>query len=152
MSLGLAPRRRYPQLMAHPLMVDLDDPFLDRVREIALAFPGAEERISHGRPNFFTTKTFLHWSEGTKWAGSRDYPRALVVLPEAAERPALEQDERFFLPAYLEPYGWVGLDLTRSGVEGREDVDWAEVAELIEQSYRLTAPARLVAQLDREAT
>lgn len=138
--------------MAHPLMVDLDDPFLERVREIALALPAAQERISHGRPNFFTTTTFLHWSASLKGRGKRGCPRALVVLPEAVERPALEQDERFLLPAYLGPSGWIGLDLARGGAAGRGDVDWAEVAELVEQSYRLTAPIFLVRRLDQQRT
>ena len=49
--------------------------------------------------------------------------------------------ERFFVPQYTGPKGWVGawLDV---------DPDWDEIAELIEESYRLVAPKRLVAQLD----
>ena len=50
--------------------------------------------------------------------------------------------ERFHIPAYLGPRGWVGLwlDLPR--------IDWDEVESLIVDAYRLTAPKRLVAQLD----
>ena len=49
----------------------------------------------------------------------------------------------FFVPAYLGAKGWIGcrLDLPR--------VDWAEVEELVVDSYRLVAPKRLVALLDR---
>ena len=47
-------------------------------------------------------------------------------------------DDRFFVPAYYGPSGWVGLDFTAA------EVDWGEVADLVEQSYRNTAPARLV--------
>lgn len=35
--------------MAHQLMFDGDVPFLERLREIALALPGAAEKVSHGR-------------------------------------------------------------------------------------------------------
>jgi predicted DNA-binding protein (MmcQ/YjbR family) len=52
--------------------------------------------------------------------------------------------ERFFVPPYSGPKGWVGawLDV---------DQDWDELTELIEESYRLVAPKRLVAQLDARA-
>jgi hypothetical protein len=46
------------------------------------------------------------------------------------------------VPACLGPAGWLGLDLD-------ERTDLEEVAELLEDSFRLTAPARLVATLDR---
>ena len=47
---------------------------------------------------------------------------------------------RFFVPPYVGKSGWVGVYL-----DG--DVDWGELAELLRDSYRLTAPKRLVAQL-----
>jgi hypothetical protein len=47
------------------------------------------------------------------------------------------------VPAYLGPAGWLGLDLD-------ERTDLEEVGELLEDSFRLTAPARLVATLDRQ--
>lgn len=50
-------------------------------------------------------------------------------------------DPRGYVPAYLGPSGWVGVDLD-SGT------DWTEVDELLESSYRLTAPPRLIAELD----
>jgi predicted DNA-binding protein (MmcQ/YjbR family) len=62
-------------------------------------------------------------------------------MVDAEDRLALSQDMRFFVPAYLGPSGWIGLDLTKK-------TDWAEVAELVEASYRQTAPTKLVAQLD----
>jgi hypothetical protein len=34
------------------------------------------------------------------------------------------------------------------GVRLDDDVDWREVAELIEDAYRVIAPAKLVARLD----
>ena len=54
---------------------------------------------------------------------------------------ALAQDSRFFTPAYWGPFGWLGLDLSGN-------VDWEEVTELVEESYRNTAPKKLVAELE----
>lgn len=128
--------------MAHPARFDDDDPLLARVRDFALALPGAAEKLSHGRPTFFTKKVFAifggvvkgdHGSDALRWS--------LVFLPDAEERPALLEDPRVVVPGYEGAYGWLALDL-------RGDVDWAEVAELVESSYRATAPARLVADLD----
>lgn len=129
--------------MPHPLMFDPADPLLARVRALCLAYPEAAERISHGRPNFFTTRTFCYFggSERAGGAGWIAHDSAVLVKPDPADAPALRQDPRFFVPAYLGPHGWLGLDVGA-------DTDGAELAELIDASYRVTAPARLVRLLD----
>ena len=50
--------------------------------------------------------------------------------------------ERFYLPDYIGPRGWFGMRLDR----GR--VAWGEVAEILERSFRLTAPPTCIAKLD----
>lgn len=55
---------------------------------------------------------------------------------------AAAEPERFFIPAYNGKKGWLGVRLDVDAV------DWDEVARLIEDAYRLTAPKSLVAQLD----
>ena len=44
--------------MPHPIMFADDDPDLAEVRTIALGFPDAFEKVSHGRPAFFVSKMF----------------------------------------------------------------------------------------------
>lgn len=128
--------------MVHPLMFDEDDPVLARVRRIALALPGADEKVSHGRPAFFTTKVFGYYGGSIKVDGAYEqHSQSIVVLPDAEEARALLEEERCYRPAYLAPSGWVGVDLDAAS-------DWDEVAELVESSYRNTAGSRLVAQLD----
>lgn len=114
------------------------DPLLARLRPIALAMPESEERISHGRPWFFHAggAGFAVYGSGTKGLQKVMHPRALVVHVDADEYPARTQDPRFFVPAYLGPKGWLGLDL--------QDADWTEVAELVDASWRFAAPARLL--------
>ncbi|MZD05352.1 MmcQ/YjbR family DNA-binding protein [Streptomyces sp. SID5785] len=136
--------------MPHPVMFDDDDPYLVRLRRVALAFPGAEERVAHGRPGFRAGKFFAWYGGSTK--GTADtrvpYDQALLVLPDEGDRAALADDPRFFAPAYLAPSGWIGLDLTAGGGTGPDDVDWQEVAELLDASYRQVAGVRRTAALD----
>ncbi len=132
--------------MPHPIMFREDDPLLADVRSIALAFPEAYEKISHGRPAFFVSKMFVMYGGSVKPATKGDYfqyPHSIIVKVDESERRALEQDTRFFFPAYLGPSGWRGLDLTAT-----KKIDWDEVGELIDASYRLVAPRKLVKQLD----
>jgi hypothetical protein len=51
---------------------------------------------------------------------------------------------RYFRPPYVGGRGWVGVYLDVPGAP----VDWAEVAELVGEAYRVVAPRRLVARLD----
>ena len=70
------------------------------------------------------------------------YPHSVLVKVDESDRRALEQDGRFFYPAHLGPSAWVGLDLRAA------DVDWDEVGELVDASYRMVASKKLVAVLD----
>ena len=128
--------------MPHPLMFSSDDPLLARVRRIALALPEADEKVSHGRPAFFTQKVFCYFGGSVRVDGEWvAHDAAIMVRPDPDDDPALRQDQRFWEPAYLGPSGWLGIDLT-------DDTDWQEIAELVDASYRMTAPRRLVEELD----
>lgn len=123
-------------------MFDDDDPVLARVRELALGFPGADMKVSHGRPAFFTTKVFCYYGASVKVDGTwLPHDRSVVVQANSADREALRQLPGAYVPAYLGPSGWTGLDIDA-------DTDWDEIRDLLEDSYRETAPARLVRSLD----
>jgi len=112
-----------------------------------LGFPETYEKVSHGRPAFFASKMFAMYGGSAKPSNRVgdyiQYPQSLMVKVDESDRRALEQDTRFFFPAYLGPAGWLGLDLT-----ARKKVDWGEVRELVDASYRMVAPKKLVKQLD----
>lgn len=128
--------------MSHPLMFDADDPLLARVRALALALPDAAEKITHGHPAFYTTKVFAYYGGSIKVDGEYvSHRQSLVIRPDLAGRALLLADARCYVPAYLGASGWVGLDLD-------EGTDFAEVADLLEDSYRLTAGPRRVARLE----
>ncbi|MGL6234742.1 MAG: MmcQ/YjbR family DNA-binding protein [Segniliparus sp.] len=133
--------------MSHPIMFTDDDLGLKELRELVGALPGTAEVVAWGRPTFraglANKKIFAWYGGGVKTAdGHRSHPHSLIVLPDPGDRKALEADGRFFYPAYLGPRGWLGLDFTAA------PVDWAEVAELLEDSYRQVVPKKLAAELD----
>lgn len=129
--------------MSHPLRYDPDDPMLAKVRQIAFEFPGADEKISHGRPAFFTKKIFVMYSGSLKIDGEWiEHSQSIVFLPDPEEKPALVADPRCWVPAYWGPYGWLGWDIDAAA-------DFEEVTELIEVSFRLTAGKRLISELDQ---
>ncbi|GAA4422635.1 MmcQ/YjbR family DNA-binding protein [Georgenia halophila] len=135
-------------------MFDDDDPYLVRLRRVALEFPDAEEQVGHGRPQFragASGKVFAVYGSGTKGPAATRvmYPHGLVLLPDEDDRLALAADPRVFVPAYYVPSGWIGIDLADGGT-APEDVDWQEIAELLDASYRQVAGRSRVARLDAD--
>ena len=130
--------------MAHPKMFDDDDPMLERVRAIALSLPEAQEKISHGRPAFFTKKIFAHYGGTEKLASGEmvQHPQALLVLLDPMDAEVVLERSDSFVPMYLGPSGWVGLEIA--------DFDDGEIRELIVASFRNTASARLIKALGIE--
>jgi hypothetical protein len=109
----------------------------ERVREICLGFPGADEKLSHGAPSFhvrgkmFLTFVDSHHGDGrlAVWCKSTaDEQRRLV-----AENPL-----RFFVPPYVGVKGWLGVCVDA------QNADWIELSILVEEGWRLIAPPRLV--------
>ncbi|HMU79297.1 MAG TPA: MmcQ/YjbR family DNA-binding protein [Microthrixaceae bacterium] len=115
------------------------DAALAAVRRICLDLPEATEKLSHSSPTFFVRRTFVmfhddHHGDGRLaiWCAAPDGAQALMVESEP---------ERFFVPPYVGHRGWLGVRLD-------VDVDWDEVAAIVEDAYRTVAPRKLVAMLD----
>lgn len=110
----------------------------ERVRGICLAFPEATEKTSHGAPGFFVGKQFaMLWPNGHH---DHEFPHLWCAAGPGEQEALVAASDRFFRPPYVGHRGWVGIRL-----DGK--VDWDEVGELLEDAYRLIAPARLVARL-----
>lgn len=124
--------------MAHPKMYADDDPYLTELRERALAFPEAVEVEAWGRPTFRAGKIFALFS------GTEDRPYGVIFKPDTDDRHALLDDERFYSPPYYGPGGWLTLDFEAA------PVDWDEVEELLDASYRQIALKRQLKALDAE--
>jgi predicted DNA-binding protein (MmcQ/YjbR family) len=119
-------------------MYEDDDPLLAELREVCLAFPEAVEVEAWGRPTFRAGKRIF-----AVFSGDDHHQHALVFKPEPEERPALLGDARFYTPPYFGASGWLALDLTAA------PLDWREVGELVECSYRQVALKRMLAALDQ---
>lgn len=111
----------------------MTDTAIERLRAICMALPEATEGQGVGSPTFrVRDKIFAmqHPMENrpSMWCKA---PRGLQEVLVSAE------PERFFVPPYVGQHGWVGMWLDI-------EIDWEHVAELVEQSYRMTAPKRLL--------
>jgi predicted DNA-binding protein (MmcQ/YjbR family) len=115
-----------------------DDPYLAELREILLDFPEAAEVEAWGRPTFRAGKKIF-----AVFSGTEERPWGLIFKPDADERASLLQDERFYSPPYFGPSGWLALDLEAA------PVDWHEVRELADASYRQVALKRMLKALDQ---
>jgi hypothetical protein len=114
---------------------------LARLRKVCLALPQAHEVEAWGEPTFrVRNKLFAMYAAPNNHHGAG---RPAVWCKAAPGNQALmvrAEPERYFVPPYVGPSGWVGVWLDR-------DPDWSEVKDLMRDSYKLVAPKRLAALL-----
>jgi hypothetical protein len=116
-----------------------DDP-LERVRQLCLALPETTERLSHGEPTWFVRDKNVF----VMYANHHHDDRLgfWCAAPAGAQQALVATEpERFFRPPYVGHRGWLGVWLD-------VPVDWAEIADLVTDAYRMIAPKRLQAALD----
>jgi hypothetical protein len=117
-----------------------EDPRLARVTAICLALPQAAREMQGSHARFSAAaKVFAYYWDNHHGDGMVGVICKVAPGDNAALIAA--QPERFFMPAYVGPRGWVGLRLDRG------EIDWEEVGELVRDSYRRNAPAKLAAQV-----
>jgi len=117
---------------------------LPRCRKLALSLPEAHEVQAWGEPTFrVKNKIFAMYAHANTHHGSG---RNAVWCKAAPVNQRLMVDaapERFFVPPYVGPSGWIGVWL-----DG--DIDWAELQDLLRDAWRMTAPKKLVAALKED--
>ena len=113
---------------------------LERLRAICLSFPETAERVSFGDPNWTVNGKGFAAQKGN-YEGGRP---SLWFKPATGEREVLvaSTPDRFFIPPYVGIKGWLAMYL-----DARK-LDWFEVEELVEDSYRNMAPKRALKILD----
>jgi predicted DNA-binding protein (MmcQ/YjbR family) len=114
---------------------------LSELSEICLALPEATRELRGDHASFRVRKKvfayFLnnHHGDGIVSICGKALPGDNKIL--VASDP-----EKYYLPAYIGPRGWVGLRLDVG------KVDWEEVKELVTGSYLQTAPRKLAAAVN----
>lgn len=105
---------------------------LSRVRKICLALPEATEVRAWGEPTFRVRgRVFAMYAAAGNHHG--DGRESLWLNCDAVSQQFMIADDprRYFKPAYVGPYGWVGVYL-----DGR--VSWKAVAARVREAHELT--------------
>jgi len=111
---------------------------LERLRTICLSLPEATEGAGVGNPSFrvrdkiFAMRHDRHDGRWSVWC---------KALPGAQDALVKSDPERYFVPPYVGGHGWIGISF-------EVDPDFDFVAELIEGSYRMTAPRKLIDRME----
>jgi hypothetical protein len=121
---------------------DRQDP-KNRLHDICLTLPEVSCEVAGQHLTFRVRgRTFAYYLEDHHGDGEI----AMVCKAEPGLNQSLVESDpqRFFMPAYVGPRGWVAARL-----EG-EAVDWDEIADLVFESFCLIAPKRLVSRVVKE--
>src|SRR6187549_1895832 len=107
----------------------------DVVRDLMAKLPETEEYISHGAPNFrvrgktFATYNINHHGDGRVALN--------LVAPKGAQAAFAKLRPRvYFVPPYVGPRGWLGIELDKG-------LAWDDVCDHVREAYALVAPAEL---------
>ena len=118
----------------------MPDP-LERLRQISMALPEMTERLSHGAPTWFVRdkkQVLQYWGDGHH---DIEFAQVWCAAPPGVQESLVETEpDRFFRPPYVGHRGWLGVRM-----DG--EIDWSEMAAIVEDAYRVIAPKTLVARL-----
>jgi len=110
---------------------------LRKLTDICLRLPGAEQNIHGDYADFrVRRKVFAYFLNDHNGDGIVSVC-CKSQLGENVDR-ASRDPQKYYLPRYIGSRGWFGLRLDRG------PVNWSEVENIVENSYRLAASKRLV--------
>lgn len=111
----------------------------DAVRELCLGLPEAAEARSHGSTEYrvgkrsFASFAVNHHGDGriALW----------LNMPAGAQQLYVAAEPRyFFVPPYVGPRGWLGVELDKG-------LSWRRIGALVREAYAHTAPRPLLARM-----
>jgi phosphoribosylglycinamide formyltransferase-1 len=138
----IAEHQLYPRILARYAARPFDAAWIEQqVDALARRLPEVLRKTSHGSPGWGvgsekTAKLFAiiadhhHGEDAVGLLVKASGPDEMTGLIEA-------QPYIYYWPKYYGASGWLGLKLNR------RDVDWGEVADWLERSWRACAPPRL---------
>jgi hypothetical protein len=109
-----------------------------RVRRLCQTLAEVEEKEAWGAPTFrvkgkmFAMYVYNHHGDGRVALWLKAPPGVQALLSDA-------EPDKFFIPPYQGPAGWIGVDLDRCPDD--------EIAFHLRQAYTLVAPPRLLASI-----
>ena len=105
-----------------------------------MGLPEAREVEAWGAPTFRVKTIFAMYShDDTK--EKTDGPSAWIKALPTNQRFLIDAaPERFFVPPYVGPKGWVGARLNN------DLVDWGEVKGLLWDAWQMSVPKKLLGQ------
>lgn len=113
----------------------------DAVRNVCLSFPGVEEVPSRGSPDFrvggktFATYVINHHGDG--------HVALWLRAPSGDQQTYVELDsENYFVPPYVGPKGWLGVELNKS-------LTWSSIAERVREAWIEVAPPSLASKIGK---
>ena len=112
------------------------DAAYSKLRDVCLAFPGADEKLSHGMPSFHVRgKMFTHFVDNDYYLQAVS---AWVKSTLAKQKELVKSEpDRYFVPKYVGPAGWIGVSLDP------KVVDWVTLAMLIEEAWLGVVPPKV---------
>ncbi len=113
---------------------------LTRISKACLALPEATSEVRGNHADFRVRKKVFAYFLNDHHGDGIVSVCVKSELGENVDRASAHPD-RYYLPAYIGARGWFGLYLNRG------PINWNEVTNIIELSYRLTAPKTLVARI-----
>jgi hypothetical protein len=113
---------------------------LSRLRRVCLALPEAREVEAWGEPTFrVRNRLFAMYAAAGNHHGNGRAAVWCKAAPGNQQLMVRAAPDRFFVPPYVGPSGWVGVWLDMR-------TDWTGLAGLLADGWRLVAPKGLVAR------
>jgi hypothetical protein len=112
------------------------------LRRVCLALPESHEVEAWGEPTFrVRNKLFAMYASASTHHGGGRPAVWCKAGPGNQSMMVRAAPDRFFVPPYVGPSGWIGIWLDQA-------VDWSELGDLLRDSYALVAPKRLRALVE----
>ena len=130
--------------MAHPHMdYDPNGP-IKRLREICLALPETIEKEAWGECTFRVSGKMFAMTDNNHHGDGR--VAVWCKAPPMVQEILVGSDStRFFRPPYVGHKGWLGVRLD-------VEVDWDELAAILEDGWMMSAPKKLAATRPRASS
>ena len=115
----------------------------DVVRQIVASFPETEEFISHGFPTFRVRGKIFAWYTINHHGDGR-VALTMIAPPGAQAVFTTMRPTAYFVPPYVGPKGWLGIELDKG-------LGWDAIRDHVREAYETVAPQSLIQAIESDA-